>query len=348
VLSIHSNQRSSNVRENFRARLYPNHGRIVFRVCILRFRLVFCSPDLSGGNSKGFTISPVDSAAMGLRTMTKADIPAGMRLKEIAGWNQTAADWKRFLEASPQGCFAAEHDGKICGTATTISFENRFAWIGMILVDPEYRSQGIGTKLLEKAIEYLDDLRISAIKLDATPQGKPLYEKLQFVPEYEIERWTLRRSPAQMAKRSEFDAEEPLSPELLASIFEGDKESFGADRSFLLKSLHADAPEFTTGIWNARVMEGYALGRRGSFADHLGPWMARNTVAACNLLETFLARSSREAVVVDSLKSNTVAGELLMSFGFTYSRPLTRMYRGSNDYPGRPELLCAILGPEFG
>ncbi len=28
--------------------------------------------------------------------MTKADIPAGMRLKEIAGWNQTAADWKGF------------------------------------------------------------------------------------------------------------------------------------------------------------------------------------------------------------------------------------------------------------
>ena len=40
---------------------------------------------------------------MRLRIMTMADIPAGMRLKEIAGWNQTAADWKRFLEASPKG-----------------------------------------------------------------------------------------------------------------------------------------------------------------------------------------------------------------------------------------------------
>ena len=280
--------------------------------------------------------------------MTKADIPAGMRLKEIAGWNQTAADWTRFLEASPQSCFVAEHDGLVCGTATTVSFENRFAWIGMILVDPEYRSQGIGTRLLRRVIEHLDDLRIKAIKLDATPQGRPLYEKLQFVPEYEIERWTLRRSPSEMAKRCGFDSPEPLSQELLESILEADKECFGADRSSLLKSLHADARDFTMGIWNAREIEGYASGRRGSFADHLGPWMARNTAMARSLLETFLERSSREVVVVDCLKSNAAARELLTSFGFTYSRPLTRMYRGRNDHPGRPELLCAILGPEFG
>jgi len=280
--------------------------------------------------------------------MTKTDIPAGIRLKEIAGWNQTAADWERFLEASPEGCFVAEHDGRVCGTATTISFENRVAWIGMVLVDPEYRSRGIGTKLLARAIEYLNDLQVTAIKLDATPQGKPLYEKLQFVAEYEIARWTLRRSASEMAKRSGFGSREPLPRELLESIIEADKESFGTDRSFLLKSLHRDAPEFSTGIWNAGAIEGYALGRRGSFADHLGPWMARNTAAACSLLETFLARCPREVVVVDILKANTVASELLMSFGFNYSRGLTRMYRGRNAHPGRPELLCAILGPEFG
>jgi GNAT superfamily N-acetyltransferase len=280
--------------------------------------------------------------------MTKADIPAGMRLKEIAGWNQTAADWKRFLEASPEGCFVAEEGGRVCGTATTISFENRFAWVGMVLVDPEYRSRGIGTRLLERAIEHLDDLEIPAIKLDATPQGKPLYERLQFVPEYEIERWILRRSAPVMAKESGLSARESLSPELLESICKADREIFGAERSFLLKSLHENAPELSAAIWNAGLIEGYAFGRRGSFADHFGPWMARDASAAGQLLETFLAQSSREFVVVDYLKSNASAGDLLRSFGFSYSRLLTRMYRGSNEHPGRSELLCAILGPEFG
>jgi GNAT superfamily N-acetyltransferase len=288
------------------------------------------------------------AAAMRLRIMTMADIPPGMRLKEIAGWNQTAADWKRFLGASPEGCFAAEEDGRVCGTATTISFENRFAWVGMVLVDPEFRSRGIGTRLLERAIEHLDDLKIPAIKLDATPQGKPLYEKLGFVSEYEIERWTLRRSASQAAKASGSGARDSLSPELLESICKTDQEIFGADRSLLLKSLHEDAPEFTAGIWNAGAIEGYAFGRRGSFADQLGPWMTRDASTARQLLETFLAHSSRELVVVDYLKSNAIAGGLLKTFGFSYSRVLTRMYRGSNGHPGRSELLCAILGPEFG
>ena len=106
--------------------------------------------------------------------MTKLDIPSRMRLKEIAGWNQTAQDWERFLTASPGGCFVAELDGEVCGTATTISYEGRFAWVGMVLVDPEFRGRGLGAKLLARAIEHLDAGKVSTIKLDSTPLGKPL------------------------------------------------------------------------------------------------------------------------------------------------------------------------------
>ena len=55
-----------------------------------------------------------------------------------------------------------------------------------------------------------------------------------------------------------------------------------------------------------------------------------------------------ENLIVDCLKTNTVAAELLGQHGFRYSRPLTRMYRGKNEFPGKPGELCAIVGPEFG
>lgn len=285
-------------------------------------------------------------SAMRLRAMTMHDVAAGVRLNQMAGWNQTAADWQRFLKVSPRGCFVAELDGHVSGTVATLSFQNRFAWIGMVLVDPPYRGRGIGTDLLKRAIRYLDDEKIATLKLDATPQGKPLYENLGFVPEYEIERWTLRR-PATGAPNS-FASEELASAPLLSSILNTDRDIFGADRGFLLESLHRHAPDLTLGVWDGNVLHGYALGRRGLFADHLGPWMATDSSSAKTLLERFLARSFRETIVVDCLKSNNSAAELLKSYGFTYSRPLTRMYRGPNDYPGRPEFLCAILGPEFG
>ena len=133
--------------------------------------------------------------------MTRADIPDGMRLKESAGWNQTVADWERFLQAGPDGCFVAlvdtaGVDAKVCGTATTIIYEGKFAWIGMVLVDSDFRGRGIGTGLLKKTIEYLDAKKIPSQKLDATPAGKPIYEKLGFVVEYELERWVLNREPS--------------------------------------------------------------------------------------------------------------------------------------------------------
>jgi GNAT superfamily N-acetyltransferase len=280
--------------------------------------------------------------------MRQADVPVAMRLKELAGWNQTAADWRRFLDGSPSGCFVAELDETVRGTVTTIPFEHRVAWIGMVLVDPDYRGQGLGTTLLRRAIDHLDALRIPVLKLDATPQGRPLYEKLGFRAEYEIGRWTRRRASSPTAKPPEGDVRASISSELLESICKADREIFGADRGALLRSLHADAPEFTRASTDAGRVTGYAFGRRGSFADHLGPWIARDADTAGHLLDAFLASSSREMQIADCLSGHGDARDLLQSHAFSYTRPLTRMFRGSNASPGRPELVCAILGPEFG
>jgi ribosomal protein S18 acetylase RimI-like enzyme len=323
--------------------------------------------------------SPDEPMEMIFRLMTMADVPAGMRLKDLAGWNQTAADWERFLSASPSGCFVAEVEGRVVGTTTTIVYEGRFAWIGMVLVDPEFRGRGIGTHLLNKAIEHLDSQGVPTLKLDATPEGQPLYEKLGFVREYEIERWTLDRPGTGSDSRSlggsslsnlqaiadwqsEIDNRKHvlipqprengsaigIGPPELEDVLELDREVFGADRGDLLRSLVSAAPEFALAVRERGGLAGYAFGRYGSRADHLGPWTARTESAGRGLLEEFLKRSSRERLLVDCLKFHPWAETLLRARGFEFSRPLTRMYRGPNDHPGRPGWLCAILGPEFG
>lgn len=275
-----------------------------------------------------------------LRQMKREDIPGGLRLSHLAGWNQTAHDWERFLVASPCGCFVFETDGQIVGTATTIIYENRFAWISMVLVDPDYRGQGIGTRLLERAVEHLDGTGIPAMKLDATPQGKPIYQKLRFVEEYEIERWMLRReakSVTQIGPAPHIDG-----------VLQFDRRVFGADRGTLLASLAEAAPDLTLVEQQQGEVTGYAFGRHGSRADHLGPWMAADSASAQRLLDDFLTRSGRDFVFVDVVCSNAWAPRLVKARGFEFSRPLTRMFRGRNEYPGESRFVCAICGPEFG
>jgi GNAT superfamily N-acetyltransferase len=281
---------------------------------------------------------------MQLRVMTKRDIPGGVRLNTIVGWNQTEADWTRFLDASPDGCFVMDHHGQIVGTSATISYENRFAWIGMVLVDSDYRNRGIGTALLQRAVEYLDDVGIPTLKLDATPAGKPLYEKMGFVTEYEIDRWILKRSVTENPAATI----SVLPPEVLDQVFESDRQVFGADRSALLDSLSERSPSLTRISQSDSQPDGYAFGRHGLFADHLGPWMARDDHTAEILLKEFLRRSTRETIIVDALKSSRATSELLREHGFQPARALTRMYRGPNEFPGNQNFLCAILGPEFG
>src|SRR4026209_2214962 len=126
--------------------------------------------------------------AIEIRLLFESDVPAAMRLKDAAGWNQTEADWRRLLSLEPNGCFAAVKEGRLIGTTTTTTYGNDLAWMGMVLVDPQQRRQGIATRLMNVAIDYLKD-KVATVKLDATAQGQPLYEQLGFQFESVLERW---------------------------------------------------------------------------------------------------------------------------------------------------------------
>src|SRR6266852_2945937 len=159
--------------------------------------------------------------------------------------------------------------------------------------------------------------------------------------------WILKRPPGTISTIPS-SPPAPLTEYQQKEIFTLDRDFFGADRSFLLRSLCNEAPELAITVWQDGMPLCFAYGRHGLFADHLGPCMATSRVAAEQLLREFLARSSRETLIVDCIKSNPGVVETLAAFGFVLSRPLTRMARGPNVYPGRPDSLWAILGPEFG
>src|ERR1044071_6889045 len=124
-----------------------------------------------------------------IRLLAEGDVAEAMRLKEGAGWNQTEEDWRRLLRLGPRGCFAATVGGRLMATTTTTSYGRALAWVGMVLVDPEFRRRGIATALVRAALGSLEAEGASAVKLDATPEGAHVYEGLGFEAELRIERW---------------------------------------------------------------------------------------------------------------------------------------------------------------
>jgi GNAT superfamily N-acetyltransferase len=219
-------------------------------------------------------------APVALREMAADDIPAGLRLCRASGWNQTARDWEQFLELKPHGARVAVRAGSVVGTVTTVDYEDRFGWIGMVLVDPVARGQGVGTQLLQKGIELLEG--IGCARLDATPAGHGLYLKLGFKDEYGLARMQRLPGVAAPASTPTPDARAMTSRDL-PKVAAFDREVFGADRSAMLSWLLAGAPEYARVIERAGELRAYSFGRHGHDFEHLGPVVARDLVAARQL-----------------------------------------------------------------
>jgi hypothetical protein len=263
-----------------------------------------------------------------------------MRLKAQAGWNQLEADWLRFVALQPDGAFVAEFDGVPAGTVATCIF-GPVAWIAMVLVDAELRGRGLGRALMERALEFLDRSSARTVRLDATPLGQPLYEKLGFLPEY-----TLTRFEGQAPHAEAAPSVRPASSEHLPDLLRLDRAVTGTDRERLLVRLLGEYPDEARVIESPAGLEGYLLARPGSRARYLGPCVARGGAGPLLLADTW-RRHAGETVFLDIPDENALACALARAAGLTPQRSLARMYRGVK-VEERLDDLWSSSGPETG
>jgi ribosomal protein S18 acetylase RimI-like enzyme len=280
-----------------------------------------------------------------LRQMQASDIPFAHELRRIAGWNQTEHDWRGYLGYDPTGCLIAEVKGQRAGTATTIRYGDRFGWIGMVLVHPDFRRLGIGTQLLNRAIARLRETGVWCIKLDATPMGRKVYVPLGFVDEYELSRYDGTPPPGDSAATV---GVVPFSSVDFSTVVELDSRAFGAPREAVLRSLRDRNPDLCFAARDAAGVSGFLIAREGAGAVQVGPWIARDAGVAERLLHAFLGRVGGRRVFVDVVEPNAAACALMRTVGFTVQRTLTRMYLGENTHPGEPRLVFGISSPEKG
>jgi len=250
-----------------------------------------------------------------LRTLTPQDI--GFALAQITreGWVQSRAVFASVVEHDPAGGLIAEEHGRPVALLTTANFGST-GWIGHLIVLPDYRKIGLGTRMMHKAIEHLQRHGVTTIRLEADPPGMGIYRRLGFEEEYESLRFRLTRStqPSPAA---------PLQEKDLADILAFDMKITGEDRGNYLRILRKNSQQALVMRRDHRLT-GYLLAMPTSDGVNLGPFLAADRESAAALLHAApdgtttvgLPAENREGVV------------LLQELGFEPRPSSIRMHLG--------------------
>ena len=231
-----------------------------------------------------------------IQPLTSADLPGCLALARDRGWLPEERKWRLLFDlAVVYG--VRDPAGELAGVAVLTRYGAEFAVIGMMLVATRYGGRGLGRALMNRALADVGD---TIVFLHATPVGRPLYEKLGFVPAGASHTYlggfrptapavpaasaaavpaasvpaasaTAARAPA--AASAAEGGSRPAGPGDLMAIRRLDARANGTDRALLVRRL----PGFTEQL---RVTErpggitGYAGAYRGVAYTCIGPVIA--------------------------------------------------------------------------
>ena len=253
-----------------------------------------------------------------------------------AGWNQTEQDIERMINLDPNGTFVARLKGKgfdiPVGTSSTLPLGKNNTWIGMILVHPEARRQGIANAMMQYCIKYAINSGKVINGLDATPMGNTVYGAVGYVNSYRI--WRSIFELAEFADQQyDHNHVAPLHEKDLDEVIRYDASAF-LERAEIMRGLFADAatvagprlagqarclPRFSveagpgsttpatrlndkSGCFLYRdddgVIKGYCFTRPGRLRPFVGPFIADSDAVARELIvaaSRFLLRDKKNS-----------------------------------------------------
>jgi GNAT superfamily N-acetyltransferase len=190
-------------------------------------------------------------------------------------------------------------------------------WVGGVAVVPGHRRVGLGGALTEAIVEFVEGRGVATVLLHATALGRPVYERLGFVPEtayVTLSGPTLARASTGTMVRAGRAAD-------LEAVLALDRKATGEDRRRLLIAL------WPTGGLVAAV-DGRALGY------HLAsPWRPGGATIAADpgtglaLLDVVRVAPGDE-VAISVPAANAAAVGWLASAGFQERYRMIRMHRG--------------------
>ncbi len=285
---------------------------------------------------------PIDSGPMSLpdlslRDATLDDLPAIGRLRESVGWGVNEWALRAVIGQPFARCLVVDADGGLAGVGSGIVY-GPLGFVGNMIVAETHRRRGIGSNILRAVIAYLEEAGCTRLELNATQEGRPLYERHGFA--------SIGRSATTQLGRDRNLSKDPsvslrrFDAGALDALVAYDRPRFGGDRRALLELLIADPAATFRGTERHGALVGYACLRTDG--PRVGPLLADEpSVAETLLADAFELLPDAAELRLNLPPDNRPGQEWLRRLGVAIEPWDGRMARGAK-LPRRGETIYGM------
>lgn len=259
------------------------------------------------------------------RKLSQEEVRTLVEWARQEGWNPGKYDADIFFNTDPEGfvgCFAGD---QMIGGGSVISYDGKFGFMGLFIVQPKFRSAGAGTALwFHRRDKLLSRLEPGAsIGMDGVVAMQPFYQKGGFEIAFRDERYA--------CKGATFESDGCVShidSNDWEDILSYDQYCFGfAREKFMLRWLQQ--PELIHFKYESGgELKGFILARKADKGYKTGPLFAKNYEAAEALLKATLNSIGDDLLFIDIPVVNVDAVRLVRNFKMDYIFECARMYYG--------------------
>ena len=273
-----------------------------------------------------------------LRDATLGDLSIIAALRDEVGWGSQEWALRAVIDQPDARCIVAvTTDGDVTGVGSGIVY-GPLGFVGNMITAPSHRRVGIGSEILMAVSHFLTDAGCVRLELNATSEGRPLYERHGFRSIGTSVSAHLTPS-AQLVPHPAVRVREASTADLDA-IARYDAPRFGGDRSRILGMVLAEAEGPCLLADQDGQLVGYGCLRIE--AERIGPFLADEPAVAA----TLLAGAFTRAPELGELRVNVPPGnrrgiEWLRALGVMVEAWDGRMARGA-ELPKREDTLYGM------
>ncbi|OAJ49771.1 GNAT family N-acetyltransferase [Pseudomonas marginalis] len=235
-------------------------------------------------------MSALPHPAYTYRPMTTDDLPAAHALSVQLKWPHRLEDWAMLHRVSDG--FVVTDGERLIGSAFTCP-QGDYATIGLVIVSDDYQGQGIGRRLMEKALAACGS---RTPVLNATLAGAPLYASQGFVEFGRVQQHQGQVQVPALPPLANGETCRALHTDDHTALLTLAKAASGLDRRDVLRDLQV---EHAVGIERDGQLRGFALLRPFGRGRCIGPVVAEHIEQAKHLIGTLLVQVPDAFVRID-------------------------------------------------